>query len=227
MKHQRVLYIDRLTADIQTKLRIISYDKRRSLKGNVYFVRFASNTDMKAADRIAKRLPNITLKPIQISLPDSQRSHRINVCRNQASRLSNSSSSSIQVFSSPIPFLSPPYFLSFLPNSNLGSITTPQLSPIERGNETLEERARRILGSHVEIDQNDEPIPTLQPPNFIHSGADINSNNNHINQYEKDKKQLFDNLQSCLTAMEITRRASDHLYQLHSKTLPFSFNRTI
>jgi hypothetical protein len=65
MKYQRVLYTKKLTTELKSKLRIVSYDKRRSLKGNVYYVSFASDLDAKYADRISKRLRNITLKPFQ------------------------------------------------------------------------------------------------------------------------------------------------------------------
>ena len=34
---------------------------------------------------------------------------------------------------------------------------------------------------------------------------------------EKDKKQLLDNIHSCLNAMETTRRAAKHICQLHGK----------
>ncbi|CAF1657314.1 unnamed protein product, partial [Adineta ricciae] len=50
---------------VLSKLRIVSYDKRRSLKGNVYYVRFASDADIAFADRICKRLQNVTMKPFQ------------------------------------------------------------------------------------------------------------------------------------------------------------------
>lgn len=69
MKYQRVLYTHTLTPELKSKLRIISYNKRRSLKENVYYVSFASDGDMKYADRISRHLRNITLKPFQ--------SHRI------------------------------------------------------------------------------------------------------------------------------------------------------
>ncbi|CAF1513575.1 unnamed protein product [Adineta ricciae] len=65
MKYQRVLYTNKFSSELKSKLRIVSYDKRRSLKGNVYYVRFASDADIAFADRICKRLQNVTMKPFQ------------------------------------------------------------------------------------------------------------------------------------------------------------------
>lgn len=65
MKYQRVSYTKKLTTDLKSKLRIVFYEKRQSLKGNVYYVSFASDLDAKYADRISKRLRNITRKPFQ------------------------------------------------------------------------------------------------------------------------------------------------------------------
>ena len=65
MKYQRVLYTNKFSAELKSKLRIVSYDKRRSLKGNVYYVGFASDADIAYADRICKRLQNVTMKPFQ------------------------------------------------------------------------------------------------------------------------------------------------------------------
>ncbi|CAF4306096.1 unnamed protein product, partial [Rotaria sordida] len=111
---------------------------------------------MKIADQIAKRTPGITLKPIQLVSSDTQREHRINVCRNQESLLSSSSSST---------FLSPPTTLSFLSNCH-STFVTPQPNLVQRADETMEERARRILGPCIAIHENDPPISALQVPNF-------------------------------------------------------------
>ncbi|CAF1684274.1 unnamed protein product, partial [Adineta ricciae] len=69
MKYQRVLYTNKFSSELKSILRIVSYDKRRSLKGNVYYVGFASDTDMAYADRICKRLQNVTMKPFQSRSP--------------------------------------------------------------------------------------------------------------------------------------------------------------
>ncbi|CAF3968030.1 unnamed protein product [Rotaria sordida] len=146
---------------------------------------------MKIADQNAKRTPSIKLKPIQLVSSDTQREHRINVCRNQESLLSSPSSST---------FLSPPTTLSFLSNCH-STFVTPQPNPVQRADKTLEERARRILGPYITIRENDPPIPTLQAPNF-----------------EKDKKQL-DNMKSCLKTIEMSQQAADHLCQLHKREI--------
>ncbi|CAF1131153.1 unnamed protein product [Adineta ricciae] len=65
MKYQRVLYTNKFSAELKSKLRIVSYEKRRSLKGNVYYVSFASDADITYAGRICKRLRNVTMKPFQ------------------------------------------------------------------------------------------------------------------------------------------------------------------
>jgi hypothetical protein len=64
----------------------VSYDKRRSLKGNVYYVSFASDVDVEYADRISKHLRNITLKPFQPRCaPEAQHQSCINTHVHQES----------------------------------------------------------------------------------------------------------------------------------------------
>ncbi|CAF3915536.1 unnamed protein product [Adineta steineri] len=164
MKYQRVLYTNQLTAEIKSKFGIVSIDKRLSSKKNVYFVSFASNADMKIADRIAKRIRNITLKPIQAISSDIQYEHRISIHNNRKSLLSSSTSPT---------FFSPPITLSFLSNSNSQCTTRQSSSPVQQANETLEERAKRILGSQLVTHETVPPIPTLQPPNFLDSKRGI------------------------------------------------------
>lgn len=77
MEYRRVLYTRKFTAEMKSKLRIMSYDKRRSAKGNVYFVTFASEVDMKLAERAAKRLRNVTLKPYQHHTDQSNCERRV------------------------------------------------------------------------------------------------------------------------------------------------------
>ncbi|CAF1688303.1 unnamed protein product, partial [Adineta ricciae] len=69
MKYQRVLYTNKFSSELKSILRIVSYDKRRSLKGNVYYVGFASDADMAYADRICKRHQNVTIKPFESRSP--------------------------------------------------------------------------------------------------------------------------------------------------------------
>ncbi|CAF1542310.1 unnamed protein product, partial [Rotaria sordida] len=71
----------------------MSYDKRRSLKGNVYYVSFASDADIAYADRISKRLRNITLKPFQPRYASEvQRESSIKICNHQESVVLSSGS---------------------------------------------------------------------------------------------------------------------------------------
>ena len=65
MVYRRVLYTRHMTEGLKSKLHIVSYDKRRAAKGNVYFVTFASESDMRLADRISRNIRNITLKPFR------------------------------------------------------------------------------------------------------------------------------------------------------------------
>lgn len=92
MKYHRVLYTHQLTPELKSKLRIISYNKRRSLKGNVYYVTFGSDEDMKYADRISRRLRNITLKPFHSRSVLEDQSV---ACMENSSNHSSSSSSEI------------------------------------------------------------------------------------------------------------------------------------
>ncbi|CAM4845524.1 unnamed protein product, partial [Rotaria magnacalcarata] len=171
------------------KLRIVSYDKRRSLKGNVYYVSFASDADIKFADRACKRLHNVTLKPFQVrSCEKTQCQDRFSKCNNEK-RLSSSfipSSSSSSSSSSPISFLSPPTVLTFFRDSN-SSFVTSQSDSSRRIDETLEERAMRVLGSCIETSNRNE------------------------------KQQVIENVKSCLQAMKTARQAADNLCQLYSR----------
>ena len=76
MKYQRVLYTNNFSTELKSKLRIVAYSKRRSLKGNVYFVSFASDADVAYADRACQRLRNVTLKPFQARACDQSERDR-------------------------------------------------------------------------------------------------------------------------------------------------------
>ena len=65
MKVKRVLYTDRFTADLRTKLRIIKFDKMKSQKNNVYAVYFASKEDAEYACKTSKRMIDVTMMPFQ------------------------------------------------------------------------------------------------------------------------------------------------------------------
>jgi hypothetical protein len=165
MKYQRVLYTDKFTRELKSKLRIMSYNKRRSLKGNVYYVSFASDADIEYADRISKHLRNVKLKPFQPrSTSKVQRENRMSICSHQESL----ASSSILSTSASISFLSPPTTLTFLHDGHSASIAS-EPSSLQRADETLEERAMRILGPCIPTRQSVEPTPTLQALNLVSS----------------------------------------------------------
>jgi hypothetical protein len=65
MKYQRVLYAQELNNVLKKRLRITRYDKRKSKKGNVYYIGFSSETDAVYGSKLAKRIPNISIKPFQ------------------------------------------------------------------------------------------------------------------------------------------------------------------
>ncbi|CAF5058454.1 unnamed protein product [Rotaria magnacalcarata] len=189
MNYQRVLYVDKFTSELKSKLRIVDFHRKQSLKSNVYFVKFASNADMEYADRACKRLRDLTLKPFQLSSFKTQHEHQIGTCSHQEALTPSSSSS--------IPSLSPPTTLTFLSDFPPSSITC-QPGSLRRPNETLEERAMRVLGPIIASRESVVSTPTLQSINL-------------------NKKQLVDHIQSCLSAIKTAQRAADELYQLHSK----------
>ncbi|CAF4158803.1 unnamed protein product [Adineta steineri] len=188
MKYQRVLYTNKFTSELKSKLRILCYDKRRSLRGNVYYVGFATDADIAHAERVSKRLHNITLKPFQ--------SRSVNKDHSSTSHAS---------------FLSPPTTLSFLPDNQSSFITTRSES-LRRVNETLEERAMRILGPRILKDQSVTITPTV-----IYSDSDISVIKSPTTSNINNKEQLITNIQSCLRAMETARGVADEVCQLYRR----------
>ncbi|CAF3353634.1 unnamed protein product [Rotaria socialis] len=193
MNYQRVLYVDKFTSELKSKLRIVDFHRKQSLKSNVYFVKFASNADMEYADRACKRLRDLTLKPFQLSSFKTQHEHQIGTCSHREALTPSSSSS--------IPSLSPATTLTFLSDFPPSSITC-QPGSLRRPNETLEERAMRVLGPIIASRESVVSTPTLQSINL-------------------NKKQLVDHIQSCLSAMKTAQRAADELYQLHRHRLDY------
>ena len=205
MLYRRVLYASQLTEQLKSKLRIISCDKRPACKGNVYFVRFASEADMKYADQVSKRLKNVTLKPLQRSDPESRSKERLSVRKTQATAPS-----------SPIR-LSPAITAhSTLPGCD-SSCTASQKSPLRRADETLEERTMRVLGrcatAHPCATTTDAP----PRPNSATSMTNVNLVRTSVMSNENDKKQLIEDVQLCLSAMDTARRAIDELKRLEDK----------
>jgi len=203
MKYQRVLYTKRLTAELKSKLRIASFDKRRASKRNVYFVSFASTADMKHADRIAKRIRDITLKLVQRFPTDTPRKRLINDKSLPSSTACSTSLSATAIRSA-------------IPNKR-STFVTPEPSSAQRVEETLEERAVRVLGARVVIDENTETIPASQAANFASCGIDANSSDVYTIGYERNRQQLIDGMKSCLKTMETARQAADRLCHLYSK----------
>ncbi|CAF4061953.1 unnamed protein product, partial [Rotaria sordida] len=146
---------------------------------------FASDADIKHADRTSKRLRNITLKPFQPHHSSSDKhKDRSNIYNYQEIPAT-----------SPISFQSPPTILTFLSDSN-SSFITSQSDSLRRTNETLEERAMRVLGPRIVTSQIVASTPTLQESNF-------------------DKQHLIANVKSCLNAMKKVQRAADDVCQLY------------
>lgn len=170
MKYQRVLYTSMFTTELKSKLRIVSYDKRRSLKGNVYYVSFASDGDIEYADRISRHLRNVILKPFQPrSTFEAQREKRIVTCSRQESLASSFIPSSS---SSSVPFLSPSTSLTFIHDCLSTSITSESRS-LGRVDEALEGRAMQVLDSLITTSQSTAPTSTLQASNLVISSSNI------------------------------------------------------
>lgn len=140
MEYRRVLYTRNMTEQLKSKLRILSYDKRRARKGNVYFVTFASESDMKFADRAARRLRDITLKPYQHSVSGYKSNSRITNDKKQASILPSTADS--------LPHIDVSRFCE----SDPARIALRQHSSHSL-KETLEERAVRVLGLAITVSQ--------------------------------------------------------------------------
>ncbi|CAF1225198.1 unnamed protein product [Rotaria sordida] len=132
----------------------------KKLSKSCRFANFASAANIKHADRTSKRLRNITLKPFQPHHSSSDKhKDRFNIYNYQEIAAT-----------SPISFQSPPTMFTFLPDSNPSFITS-QSDSLRSTNETLEERAMRVLGPRIVTSQSVAPTPTLQESNFVHSTA--------------------------------------------------------
>ena len=214
MKYQRVLYTDKFTEKLKSELRIATYNRRPSSKGNVFYVGFASTSDIEYADRIWKRFRNVTLKPFQTRSMTKAQCKRSIIKHIYKGTLASSSSSAIQSSSSDAPFLSPPMTLTFLSDCQSSSISF-QKDSLQCSNETLEERAIRILGPRIKACSDTVSIPTAQPPNIKHCISERNHGHNGVTLNIKEK--LSSNMQSSLTAMELARKAANEVRRLYSK----------
>lgn len=168
MKYQRVLYTKDLTLELKSKRRIVSCRRCRSLKGNVYYVSFASDFDTKYADRISKHLRNVTLKPFQprrVSEPQCE------------SRIKTSDHRESLAFS-------------------YVSLSSSSSSPISL-------------------------TPIRETSNLVSFDLYINLIEMYVSSNIKAKEQLINDVQLCLNAIEIARRAANEFCQLYSKIFPF------
>lgn len=210
MKYQRVLYTKTLTAEIRSKLRIVSYEKRRSFKNNVYFIGFASDIDAKIADRRVKRLRNVTLKPIQSLSTDIQHGHRLDANTNPQIP---SPTTSVQL-------LSPPNMLSFLPCAQ-STLIESQNSSV-KVSETLEERACRILGPLIALQRDHGSITPVQSAKSVCSSSRINHHptDMDVNAGQNDKREILGSVQSCLKIIKLGQEAADRICELHSRISP-------
>lgn len=220
MKYQRVLYTDKLTEKLKSELRIVAYNKRLSSKGNVFYVSFASTSDIEYADRVWKRFRNVTLKPFQPrSTNEAKRKANIIRCIYKEAL---PSSPSFQ--SSSTPFLSPPMKFTFLSDCQSSSLSFQENS-LRLPNETLEERAIRILGPRLKSCSHNVSIPTAQSSNTNQCSFERRHDHNDMALNINEKNHLIDNIQSCLSAMKLVQGAADKLRQLYSKILNFHYRR--
>mgnify|MGYP000277126254 CR=1 FL=1 len=218
MKYQRVLYTKNFTAELKAKLRILSYDKRRSLKGNVYYVSFASDTDIKFADRACKRLHNVTLKPFRSrSSAKAQCEHQFKVYNNEKSFASSSIPSSSSL---PMHCLAPPRRLTFLSDNN-SSFNTKQSDSLTYPDKTLQERAMRVLGPCIESKRSKISLSSFHLLNLIHHASIIELVGRDEISNRNEKQQLIDNVKLCLNIMKAARKAANNLSQLYSKNSIF------
>jgi hypothetical protein len=184
-KYQRVLYTSEFTDELKKKLRILRYDKRKSLKGNVYYVGFSSEEDAQRATKLANKLANVTMKPFQP----------------KTTKVSSPKQSTAQ-FSSSFEFSSLPSTLTYLPENWYCVRSCPQSDTDERTGETLLERGQRLLGIRSEI----------QPPlsaNFVASKPIVRLVERHISPTDNLKRVLAEEIKSCLATIDYTRQAAD------------------
>ena len=200
MDYRRVLYTKCMTKHIQSKLRIVSYDKQRACKKNVYFVSFASDADMKFADHAVKRLPNVTLKPIEPPSSPTLERYRISTFTHRS------------LF--PFLILRPRIF------SNRRSTCIESRPTVSRrDNRAIEARAPRVLDPCQSNHQSSGSLSSnaLKPWGSV-------TLNNHVKFVARqtvfngmDKKQAIDNIRSCVNAMETERTAADKLCHRYGK----------
>ncbi len=204
MKYQRVLYTSEFTDELKKKLRILRYDKRKSLKGNVYYVGFSSEEDAQYATKLAKKLPNVTMKPFQ------PKNTKVSSPKQSTSR-----------FSSSPEFLSLPSTLTYLPENWYCVRSCPQPDTYARTGETLLERGQRLLGLRFEA----QPTPSAD---FVTSKPIVRLVERHISPTDNLKRVLIEEIKSCLAAIDCTRQAADDFCRFNGENdsfIPRSFKK--
>ncbi|CAF1684516.1 unnamed protein product, partial [Rotaria sp. Silwood1] len=193
-KYQRVLYTSEFTDELKQKLRIVRYDKRKSLKGNVYYIGFSSESDAHYATKLANKLPNLTVKPFQ------PKTTRISSPKQSAIRFSPSSE-----------FPSLPSTLSYLPPDWYHARSCSQPNKHERTGETLLERGQRLLGLCSEISPSSSIGSNI-------SKSTVHLIERHISPTDNLKRVLIEEIKSCLDAIDCTREAADDFCRFNEST---------
>lgn len=203
--YQRVLYTSEVTDELKAKLRILCYNKRKSLKDNVFYVGFASETDAQYATKLANKLPNITMKPFQP----------------KATQVTSPKPSAIRLPLSPeLPSL--PSTLTYLP-PDWHLVHCRSLPDVyERGEEALLERGQRLLGLSPHVPPSSlvpGPHPKPLPPSasYVASKPVVRLVERHISPTDNFKRVLFDEIKSCLTAMDNARQATNEFCRFNGK----------
>ena len=200
MDYRRVLYTKCMTKHIQSKLRIVSYDKQRACKKNMYFVSFASDADMRFADHAVKRLRDVTLKPIQQPSSPTLERYRISTFTHRS------------LF----------FFTTLLPrifSNRRSTCIAHRPTALRWDNRALEARAPRLLDPC----QSNHQSSGSSSSNALKPRGSVTLNN-HGNLVTKqtvfngmDKTQVIDNIRSCVNAVETARNAADKLYHRYGK----------
>jgi hypothetical protein len=200
MKYQRVLYTSEFTDELKQKLRILRYDKRKSLKDNVYYVGFSSEADAQYATKLANKLSNITMKPFQP----------------KATKISSSKQPTDQFSSSP-EFPPLPSTLTYLSENWYCVHSSSQPDTYARTGETLLERGQRLLGLPFEAQ------PTASA-NFVTSKPVVRLVERHISPTDNLKRVLAEEIKSCLAAINCARQAADDFCRFNGKNNLFIYS---
>jgi hypothetical protein len=199
MKYQRVLYTSEFTDELKKKLRILRYEKRKSLKSNVYYVGFSSEADAQYATKVANKLSNITMKPFQP----------------KTTKVSSPKQSTNQFSSSP-EFPSLPATLTYLQENWYCVRSCHQPDTSARTGETLLERGQRLLGLRCEAQ-------TTPSADFVISKPVVRLAERHISPTDNLKRVLAEEIKSCLAAIDCARQAADDFCRFNGENNLFIY----